>query len=166
MTQFINATPHGITPCATHGHSIPASGVVIRATELREPVGRRLLFAGGSVPLSTANYGAPESVGDALALIEHQREVVVIVSALAGQAILADEAACSEIAAAAQALACRFLTGTVAEILLCCPGAPRRNAEGAVVGSEGLTLLRTFTARSIDAADMYVSMSFARYDQE
>ncbi len=81
-----NLTPHPITLIGAGGEAItlPPSGRIVRAQEVREVVGAVEIDGLGEIPVLAISYGEPEGLPEVV-----EADTIHIVSALAAQAIRA-----------------------------------------------------------------------------
>jgi len=83
--KIVNLTPHPVTLIGSEGQvTIPSSGQLVRAREVREVRGTITLDQAGALPVLAISYGEPEGLPEPL-----EADTIYIVSALAAQAIRA-----------------------------------------------------------------------------
>ncbi len=88
--RLVNLTPHPITLVGDRGEvTLPPSGRVVRAREVREVLGVVQVDGAGTLPVLRVSYAEPEG------LPELEADTIYIVSALAASAIRAH---CPEVA--------------------------------------------------------------------
>jgi hypothetical protein len=81
--RLVNLTPHPITLIGDRGEvTIPPSGQVVRAREVREVLGSIQLDGAGTLPVIRVSYAEPEGIPEPL-----EPETTYVVSALAAAAI-------------------------------------------------------------------------------
>jgi hypothetical protein len=83
--RVVNLTPHPVTLIGDRGEvTIPPSGQVVRAREVREVLGTVEIDGTGTLPVLRVSYAEPEGIPEPL-----EPETIYIVSALAAAAIRA-----------------------------------------------------------------------------
>jgi len=81
--RLVNLTPHPITLVGDKGEvTLPPSGDVVRAREVREVLGTVEVDGAGSIPLLCVSYAEPDGLPKVL-----EPDTIYIVSALAAAAI-------------------------------------------------------------------------------
>jgi hypothetical protein len=84
VMRVVNLTPHPITLVGDMGEvTIPPSGLVVRAREMREVLGVVEVDGAGTLPLLRVSYGEPDGIP------ELELNAIYVVSALAAAAIRA-----------------------------------------------------------------------------
>jgi hypothetical protein len=83
--RLVNLTPHPITLVGDKGEvTLPPSGDVVRAREVREVLGAVQVDSAGTLPVLRVSYAEPEGLPEEL-----EAETIYVVSALAAAAIRA-----------------------------------------------------------------------------
>jgi len=82
--RVVNLTPHPITLVGAGGGAItiPPSGRIVRAQEVREVVGAVEVDGLGAIPVLAVSYGEPEGLPEVV-----EADTIYLVSAIAASAI-------------------------------------------------------------------------------
>ena len=83
--RLVNLTPHPITLVGDRGEvTLPPSGHIVRAREVREVLGAAQVDGAGTLPVLRVSYAEPEGLPEQV-----EADTIYIVSALAAAAIRA-----------------------------------------------------------------------------